>query len=171
MKKKKEKSFDVYVTRDTFQYDMVTVWPAELGIRKWHGCVEYGNANDGNRCDGSGGKVISTQKCESLYGFVPEKEEAYNVYTIVPGRIKIVKVDIRFSDDYTVEELRKAFIAEINSKDIHGETKKRAIRGILRMKRKDMFEKAKPTIIDGFRWRDTLEGFSFWDGIDDSPSK
>ena len=34
---------DVYVTRDSYTI-IVQVWPATVGIRKFHGCVEYGAA-------------------------------------------------------------------------------------------------------------------------------
>lgn len=168
---KKVNHFDVYVTRDTNQWYDVSIWPAELGIRKWHGCVQYGNAKDDTKCDFSGRSILSIEECKIQYGFIPKKECAYNVYTTPSGKIKIVKVNLEFSDYYTIAELKAGFITEIKSKDIDEKIRARALLGIKKLRRKDLNMELKPSLLEGFWWGGTSEGREFWKGIHDAPIK
>ena len=88
----------VYLTRDTYS-SYIKVWPATVGIRKFHGCVEYGSAHCSNSTTGylDGGKyvkIISQLVCKRRYGFCPKKGEAW--YISQTGRR--YKEELAFSD-------------------------------------------------------------------------
>ena len=89
---------EVYLTRDTGSDD-VRVWPVGNGIRKFHGCVEYGSAH----CGKDAKKVLENDRdypgciddpdvCMILFGFYPAEGEAW----CVNGRGR-TKVDLAFS--------------------------------------------------------------------------
>lgn len=95
-----KKSEYCYVTRDTVGCK-VRVWPAEVGIRKFHGCVEYGAAyNEAFRSGWKGNKklydYISTKECKKRFGFTPDKEKAYDIDGSRKQQIK--EVILEFSD-------------------------------------------------------------------------
>jgi len=92
----------VYVTRDSHD-DCVEVWPATVGIRKFHGCVAYGAAWYKNRATGfltpatswnRYVKELNESGCRKRFGFYPKAGTAWYVNT----RGKRTKVDIDFSD-------------------------------------------------------------------------
>lgn len=89
----------VYVTRDTL-HDYVDVWPATVGIRKFHGCIIWGAA----WCKGCWelslypkkyvrAEFLNKTECRKCYGFVPRAGTAW----YVNSRGKRSKVDIDFS--------------------------------------------------------------------------
>ena len=90
----------VYVTRDTYS-DCIKVRPETVGIRKFHGCIEYGSAFEKGyatiylypRKEGLA-KILSKPECKERFGFYPGKGTAWYVNT----RGKRTKVDIDFSD-------------------------------------------------------------------------
>ncbi|KKN73483.1 hypothetical protein LCGC14_0400580 [marine sediment metagenome] len=89
----------VYVTRDNHDID-VEVWPATVGIRKFHGCIMWGAAWRKESADYSlySEKVgmsedISKSECRKRFGFYPAKGTAW----YINSRGKRSKVDIDFS--------------------------------------------------------------------------
>ncbi|KKK87243.1 hypothetical protein LCGC14_2755190 [marine sediment metagenome] len=75
----------VYVTRATYSR-FVEIWPATVGIRKFHGCVEYGAAwsedcgtgqlyeDDIERADWA-----DELTCQKRYGFCPGRGTAWYI--------------------------------------------------------------------------------------------
>ncbi len=100
MKKKQ----DVYVTRDS-QGEGVFVFPATVGIRKFHGCVAWGAAwcKTDDRTALSAGlnakeaECLGTSKCKKRFGFFPRPGTAWLVEYTAKGRMKKSKVDLAFS--------------------------------------------------------------------------
>ena len=89
----------VYVTRDTYN-DYVEIWPATVGIRKFHGCVEWGAAWSKDEAEISlyprraiTAEFISKSKCQQRFGFYLCAGTAWYINT----RGKRSKVDIDFS--------------------------------------------------------------------------
>lgn len=89
----------VYVTRDSDD-DYVEVWPATVGIRKFHGCVQYGAAwskhsSTGFLEKGYKGYVMEVDEnvCRKRFGFYPRAGTAW----YINSRGKRSKVDIDFS--------------------------------------------------------------------------
>ncbi len=87
------------ITRDTYGVD-VGAYPAIVGIRKFHGCVEYGAAWDEKTPTGwlcpSKKKYIeclSYDECRKQFGFYPRKGTAWHI----DGK-KRTKIDIEFTD-------------------------------------------------------------------------
>lgn len=74
---------DVYLTRDTLgRY--VYVWPATVGIRKFHGCVVYGAAWNKDGCTrglylrgNEYAEYLLPSDCLRRFGFFPEEGEAW----------------------------------------------------------------------------------------------
>lgn len=90
---------DVYVTRNSGN-GRVQVWPADVGIRKFHGCVEYGAAWDKENANIFFGKrsyecsaSFTLFWCKLLFGFRPKEGEAW----LIEGK-KRTKVGIDFSN-------------------------------------------------------------------------
>lgn len=92
----------VYVTRDSLATD-VEVWPATVGIRKFHGCIAWGAAWYGVRATGfltpakswnRYVKELDESQCCKRFGFYPEEGTAW----WVSGKGRRSKVDIDFSD-------------------------------------------------------------------------
>ncbi len=88
-----------YVSRDSHALN-VEVRPATVGLRKFHGCVQWGSA--WNKNDATLGLVRSRKataenlwphECRLRFGFYPGKGTAW----FVDGK-KRTKVDIDFSD-------------------------------------------------------------------------
>ncbi len=89
----------VYVTRDSLCFT-VEVWPATVGIRKFHGCVKYGAAWQKRygsyrlyQNDTCSSETLSEYECKERFGFYPGKGTAW----YVNSRGKRTKVDIAFS--------------------------------------------------------------------------
>ena len=90
----------VYVTRDSDD-DYVCVWPADVGIRKFHGCTVWGAAwlenmrttklSDRGR---KYAKYLDEYQCKKRFGFYPRAGTAW----WVSGKGRKSKVDIDFSD-------------------------------------------------------------------------
>ncbi len=73
----------VYITRNSFS-SYVRVWPATVGIRKFHGCVEYGAAWSANctkrlrlRTNSKMAILLFSWKCQKKYGFYPPRGTAW----------------------------------------------------------------------------------------------
>lgn len=96
---------DVYLTRDTRPpFGRVDIVPAALGIRKFHGCVEWGVA----WCAGHREYRISARtdrvvpdilpvECKARFGFIPRKGTAWLIEYTAKGKMKKTKVDLAFS--------------------------------------------------------------------------
>lgn len=86
----------VFITRDT-DNDSVEVYPAVIGIRKFHGCLQYGAACNITAADSSwpGGYIVylDEEECIEKYDFFPKEEEAW----YIPEQGTPVLVDIEFS--------------------------------------------------------------------------
>lgn len=89
----------VYVTRSSEDVD-VEVWPETVGIRKFHGCTEYGAAWNSSAATGqlsSDGTEYSTcllpGGCRRRFGFYPRGGTAWHV----SSKGRRTKVDIAFS--------------------------------------------------------------------------
>lgn len=91
----------VYLTRDSYD-NRIEVWPDTVGIRKFHGCNEYGAAH----CEigrtfnlypkrPSRVESIGRSTCYKRYGFYPRKGTAWWVSATGKRR---VKVDLAFSN-------------------------------------------------------------------------
>ena len=90
----------VYVTRDSGR-DWAEVYPATVGIRKFHGCVVYGAAWNKKFPDCSLypqkhklSESLNITDCRKRFGFYPRAGTAWYINT----RGKRSKVDIDFSD-------------------------------------------------------------------------
>ncbi|KKL45842.1 hypothetical protein LCGC14_2351590 [marine sediment metagenome] len=88
-----------YVTRDTCEH-CVQVFPAAIGIRKFHGCVEWGAAWQKKwatvllRRRGKKETLFLTpDECCKRFGFYPRKGTAWDI----DGK-KRKQVDIDFTD-------------------------------------------------------------------------
>ena len=88
-----------YVTRDTWD-DRVQVWLATVGIRKFHGCVQYGAAwckewttialrKSGRKIS----EYLTPKECRKRFGFYPRKGTAWDI----DGK-KRKQVDIDFTN-------------------------------------------------------------------------
>ena len=93
------KDIRVYVTRSSYS-DCVLVFPATVGIRKFHGCIEFGAAWQKKHMTGVlfkngylGAKYLNKYECREQFGFYPSPGTAY----YVDGKKK-EKVDIGFSN-------------------------------------------------------------------------
>lgn len=91
----------VWVTRDTGSYD-VRVWPETVGIRKFHGCVQYGAAWRAFRCTAflykkTGNyikaELLTKTECKKRFGFFPRTGTAWYINT----KGKRTKEEIDFS--------------------------------------------------------------------------
>ncbi len=102
---KKRRPIDVYITRDSI-LDDVYIYPAEVGIRKFHGCVAWGAAwlesADTTfltaRRNSKSAKCLSPYECRERFGFYPRRGTAWLVEYNAKGKMKKSKVDIDFSD-------------------------------------------------------------------------
>ncbi len=101
---KKKRPIDVFVTRDSGESDML-VFPATVGIRKFHGCIEWGAAWSSfsvtehlyPRRMGRA-KWLDEEQCRCRFGFYPRAATAYLIEYNAKGQMKKSKVDIDFSD-------------------------------------------------------------------------
>ena len=87
---------EFYVTRNT-TLPKIVVYPAHIGIRKFHGCVQYGAASSSFQARQIFGKNgwgmwLDFSDCKYIFGFVPKPGEAW----LVEGN-KRTKVDIEFT--------------------------------------------------------------------------
>lgn len=96
---------DVYVTRGTCQDDEIDLWPATVGIRKFHGCIQWGAAWQPNHMVYELNKNTKKQtgictlvQCKKRFGFIPRRGTAWLVEYNTKGKMKKSKVDIDFSD-------------------------------------------------------------------------
>ena len=85
---------DVYVTRGTLR-TKVDVFPARIGIRKFHGCVEWGAAwNSGmstykiSRKSQTEVPEMSPYECRIRFGFYPRKGTAWLIEYNARGKMK-----------------------------------------------------------------------------------
>ena len=171
------KDFDVYITRDTSDYGVAFIWEdVEVGITKWHGCIQFGSGSNTTNCTTiEGEKEIDIVECRKRYGFTPRLGTAYNVYT-KNGKIvrKRVDTEIEFCDypspkngkNYTKGEVKEGCIEEINSKDLPEEIKEKAVKYIKEMTKKELSPIFRPTIMGTFAWSDHKAGHYFWMKID-----
>ncbi len=90
---------NVFVTRNSFA-EYVLVYPAYVGIRKFHGCIRWGAAWQKNRSTSrlsprgnKYAKCLIEQECRELFGFYPRAGTAW----YVNAKGKRTKVDIDFS--------------------------------------------------------------------------
>lgn len=90
---------DVYVTLDTYGV-YINIWPATVGIRKFHGCCQYGAAWNAKEPRGLLTKYgrkysmsVTKNQCQEWFGFYPFPGEAW----FVPAKGKRVKVELKFS--------------------------------------------------------------------------
>jgi len=89
---------DVYITRDSY-CEYVDVWPATTGIRKFRGCVEYGNARYAKYRELHGSTPLTERDCWRFFGFYPEPGTAWLIEYTPTGRIrKPKKIDLAFSN-------------------------------------------------------------------------
>lgn len=100
-----EKKKDVYVTRDTYE-DFVRVWPATVGIRKFHGCIAWGAAwretdfTDllyGRKNAKSRAGIFLPSACRKHYGFYARPGTAWLIEYDAKDKMKKSKVDIDFT--------------------------------------------------------------------------
>lgn len=74
---------DVYVTRASYG-TVVRVFVAEFGIRKFHGCVEFGDARTKSYCATWRGSEramdLTLSNCDKLFGFKPPKGSAWECF-------------------------------------------------------------------------------------------
>lgn len=85
-KRERKESEYCYVTRDTCSYD-VEVYPASVGIRKFHGCVQFGAAWNSSgaigflKKEGNSEPVtsLSRYECRKRFGFYPRKGTAWDI--------------------------------------------------------------------------------------------
>ena len=97
---------DVYLTRDTQSPNgRIDVFPARIGIRKFHGCVEWGAAwcAKYRACRISAGSIrivpdITPVECKKRFGFIPRKGTAWLVECSAKNKIKKTRVDIDYSN-------------------------------------------------------------------------
>ncbi len=99
-----KKKHDVYVTRTTYM-DHVRIFPAKVGIRKFHGCVTWGaewkERCCTNRLTRRGTKCaerVYPTECRARFGFFPREGTAWLIEWDAKGKMKRSKVDIDFSD-------------------------------------------------------------------------
>lgn len=94
------KTTNVYVTRDSGS-EFIEIWPDTVGIRKFHGCIEWGAAwcashrtshlyRTSPRLTGWMHKFYFKRE----FGFIPRKGTAWHI----DGKGKRTKVDIDFSN-------------------------------------------------------------------------
>ncbi len=96
---------DVYVTRDLFD-TFVEIWPATIGIRKFHGPEVWGAAWNAKHptCELSKtstrfqAKYIDKNECQKRFGFYPQPSTAWLIEYTTKGRMKQTKIDIDFSN-------------------------------------------------------------------------
>ncbi len=95
---------DVYVTRNTCSDDEIDLWPTTVGIRKFHGCIEWGAAWQSkhrayklNKNTEKQAGVCTPAQCKKRYGFIPRKGTAWLVEYNARGKMKKTKVDLAFS--------------------------------------------------------------------------
>jgi len=94
------KTKNVYVTRDSGCYS-INIWPDEIGIRKFHGCVQYGAAWQENYCSKAffkasyetGPSILYTNGFKQAFGFLPRSGQAWHIN----GKGKRTKVELAFS--------------------------------------------------------------------------
>ena len=95
----KVKTTNVYITRDTIS-GIVDIWPETVGIRKFHGCIEWGAAwntnwaiirlyNNQKTC----ALWVTVFDCKEFFGFITRPGTAY----YINSKGKHTKVDIAFS--------------------------------------------------------------------------
>ncbi len=100
MKKKQ----DVFVTRDTI-LSAVHIFPATVGIRKFHGCIAWGAAwcetydmiTLSARRNAKRAKRLNESECRARFGFYPHKGTAWRVEYDAKNKMKKSKVDIDFT--------------------------------------------------------------------------
>ena len=87
-----------FVTRDSMA-NQVEIYPVEVGIRKFKGCIQYGAAWDRYNPNihlyrGKPDRVekLSDVNCRKRFGFYPQRGEAW----FVSGK-KRTKIDLAFS--------------------------------------------------------------------------
>lgn len=102
--KKTKRPIDVYVTRGSYM-DHVRIYPAKVGIRKFHGCVAWGAAwcenyatPDLTRRGTRSAKRITPDECRTRFGFYPRPGTAWLVEYNAKGKMEKSKVDIDFSN-------------------------------------------------------------------------
>lgn len=96
---------DVYLTRDSYDVG-VRIFPADVGIRKFHGCIEWGAAwSEKSRNlylsarSNKMGPRYRREVCRELYGIYPRPGTAWFITYTPAGRMrKPKKVDIDFSN-------------------------------------------------------------------------
>ncbi len=103
-KKQRKKKQDVFVTRGSFM-NFVRIYPATVGIRKFHGCVAWGAAwcdeHSSVQLTRRGIKVSETihaEGCRARFGFFPQSGTAWLIEYNAKGKMKKSKVEIDFSD-------------------------------------------------------------------------
>ena len=103
MNRKKKRKADVYVTRDSGS-SLVDVFPATVGIRKFHGCVVWGAAWCEtyatlalSRTRKRFAECLTPDECRSRFGFYPRAGTAWFVKYSATGKMKKSKVDIDFT--------------------------------------------------------------------------
>jgi len=177
------REFDVYLTRDTYSFGNVAVWPVTVGIRKFHGCIEYGNAKYHQYAYKQGCRNISTEDCKAKYGFKPKRGTAYNVYT-KEGKVIRERIDTEmdFSDypssqaesrKITLKVLQRACIRELGVKKLSKKKRLKAINGIEKLTRRSLCPSQYgrgANIRHGFAWWRTEEGTDFWESINKAPN-
>ena len=96
----------VYLTRDKYgslPKCRIEVYPAVVGIRKFHGCIQYGAAEHESRCNATFhnerghlevAKKLTEDDCHVQYCFIPEPGTAW----YVDEKGKHSSVDIAFSN-------------------------------------------------------------------------
>ena len=94
------KTRNIYLTRDT-GIDYVEIRPDTVGIRKFHGCIQWGSAWQGRcpstsltRRDLRDVPDMYKTECKRVFGFYPRPGTAWHI----DGRGKKTKVDIDFSN-------------------------------------------------------------------------
>ncbi len=100
----------VYLTRNTYS-DCIEVWDPNVGIRKEKGCIAYYSAAQFDaenkmsiHIKGRLAELYLTQ-CQSVFGGVPEKEEAWLV-NIDTGTWKRVDQDMLLINGDTGEVIK-----------------------------------------------------------------
>ena len=101
---KKKRPIDVYVTRDSYMR-CVYIYPAIVGIRKFHGCIAWGAAwcktddrtSLSARINAKQAERLDEPQCRTRFGFYPSKGTAWLVKYNAKGKMKKSKVDIDFS--------------------------------------------------------------------------
>lgn len=98
--------FGFYLTRAT-KAGFVEMWPEEMGIRKYKGCVYYNSATEvegSNDCCYFEDMDIPVSLCQEMFGFVPKCGEAWHIKPNGKGGIRKQRVELAFTKNSELDK-------------------------------------------------------------------